>query len=291
MGQTTPNMGIYIPAAGETNYDASFAAGMINVDQHNHSGGPNEGVPIATSGIADGSITYAKLNANVVDTTSGLGTHTGALANQITTVGLLNALAQLVSPVGLLGVNGSVVTPLTITGVANQTAVTNGNGVGGNPTVGLAAIVTSTTQPAFSAYANAPLTAVTGDGTNYIVNYNTVAYDQNSNFSANTIFTAPVNGIYYFTYSMVLTGLTSSHVAGQSYLVCSSGEIQYGVRLNPWATSDGGNIAFEGNGLFKMTAGQTMSVNVQISSGAKVVAVYGGALSTAPSSFQGFLLG
>jgi NOL1/NOP2/fmu family ribosome biogenesis protein len=31
MGQVTPNMGIYIPAAGETNYDASFAAGMINV--------------------------------------------------------------------------------------------------------------------------------------------------------------------------------------------------------------------------------------------------------------------
>jgi len=291
MGQTTPNMGIYIPAAGETNYDASFAAGMVNVDQHNHSGGPNEGVPIATSGIADGSITYPKLNANVVDTTSGLGVHTGGLANQITTTGLLLAIAQLVTPVGLLAANGSTIAPVTITPVANQTSVTNGNGVGGNPTIGLAAIVTSTTQPAFSAYANAPIAAVTGDGTNYIANYNTVAYDQNSNFSAGTTFTAPVNGIYYFTYSMVLTGLTSSHVSGQSYLVCSSGEIQYGVRLNPWATSDGGNIAFEGNGLFQMTAGQTMRVNVQISGGAKVVAMYGGVLSTAPSSFQGFLLG
>lgn len=54
MGQTTPNMGIYVPSAGETNYDQSFASGMVNVDQHDHTGGPNKGVPIGTGGIADG---------------------------------------------------------------------------------------------------------------------------------------------------------------------------------------------------------------------------------------------
>src|SRR5210317_1255233 len=196
MGQTTPNMGIYIPAAGETNYDASFASGMVNIDQHDHSGGPNKGVPIATSGIADGSITYSKLNANVVDTTSGLGTHTGGLANQITTTGLLNALATLATATGLLAKNGSTVAARTLTGVANQTAVTNGDGASGNPTVGLAAIVTTSTQPAFSAYQSTPIVDVTGDGTNYDLVFDTEQYDQNGDFVPGTgTFTAPVTGI------------------------------------------------------------------------------------------------
>lgn len=291
MGQVTPNMSIYIPAAGETNYDASFEAGMINIDQHDHSGGPNNGVPIATSGIADGSITYAKLNANVVDTTSGLGTHTGGLANQITTTGLLLSLAGLATN-GILSKSGTNVNTRTITGVANQTSVTNGDGVSGNPVVGLAPIVTSTTQPAFSAYLSTPTVDVTGDGTNYILLFDTEQFDQNGDFVPGTgTFTAPVDGIYYFTYTCVLTGLLNTHVSGQSYLVCSTGEIQYGVRINPWAMSDGGNLAFEGNGLFKLNAGDTMQVNIQVSSGTKVVDVYGGALSTAPTSFQGFLLG
>ena len=62
MGVVTPNISIYIPSAGETNYDAPFSAGMVNIDQHDHTGGPNKGVPIGTGGIADGSVTFAKLN-------------------------------------------------------------------------------------------------------------------------------------------------------------------------------------------------------------------------------------
>ena len=45
MGTITPNIGIFIPADGEQNYGSSFAAGMVNVDQHDHSGGPNKGPP------------------------------------------------------------------------------------------------------------------------------------------------------------------------------------------------------------------------------------------------------
>lgn len=138
MGTTTPNIGIYIPAAGETNYDASFAAGMVNVDQHDHSGGPNKGVPIATSGIADGSITAIKLNANVVDPGEGLAV-SGSNPNALQAAGLLNAIFKLVSTGMIAKTGATTAAARTITPVANQTTVSNGDGVAGNPVVGLAA--------------------------------------------------------------------------------------------------------------------------------------------------------
>jgi hypothetical protein len=143
MGQVTPNIGIYIPAAGETNYDSSFAAGMVNIDQHDHSGGPNKGVPIATSGLADGSVTYNKLNANVADTTTGIGTN-GAMPNQLQILGLLKNIYQLVTATGFLAKNGSVATARTIMGTAGQIDVANGDGSGGNPVISLDAAILPT---------------------------------------------------------------------------------------------------------------------------------------------------
>jgi len=113
----TPNIGIYVPVAGETNYQDSFMAGMVNIDQHDHSGGPTGGVPIASSGIADGSITYQKLNTNVADTTTGIGTHVGPFANQLYLMGNLASIYQLNIPTpvaGLLSINGNAASALTL---------------------------------------------------------------------------------------------------------------------------------------------------------------------------------
>lgn len=133
MGQTTPNMGIYIPSAGETNYEQSFAAGMMNIDQHDHSGGPNKGVPITNSGLADFSVTYDKLNANVVDSTTGIGTQGGAFQNRLQLLGYLaNLYALSLTPgVGFVVMNGGVSAVRTF---QNSSTVTwsNANGTG-NP--------------------------------------------------------------------------------------------------------------------------------------------------------------
>lgn len=80
----TPNMGIYIPTDGQTNYGASFAAGMANVDLHDHTGGPNNGVVLPTGAFADHSITGVKLNANV----AGTGLTYNAVTNQLDLGGL-----------------------------------------------------------------------------------------------------------------------------------------------------------------------------------------------------------
>ena len=112
MGQFTPYIGLYIPVAGETNYDDSFASGMINLDQHDHSGGPNKGVPITSSGLADFSVTYNKLAANVADITTGIGVNsTPGLQNQLQILGALRNIFTLgnTAAIGFLTMNGSAV--------------------------------------------------------------------------------------------------------------------------------------------------------------------------------------
>lgn len=66
MGTRTPNMSIYTPTSGEDLYGRSFAVGLLNIDAHNHSGAPDNGVQIGTSGIEDGAITPEKLSNQII---------------------------------------------------------------------------------------------------------------------------------------------------------------------------------------------------------------------------------
>ena len=141
MGNTTPNIGVYIPSAGETGYDASFASGMINVDQHDHSGAPNKGVPIASAALADNSVTFSKLDANVADTATGIGTETGVNAHKLTTLGVLKSIYQLGTD-GFLSEDGTAAHARTLTGTANQIAVTNPKGITGDPVFSLTSPLT-----------------------------------------------------------------------------------------------------------------------------------------------------
>ncbi len=85
MGQSTPNMAIYVPSVGETNFDAAFLTGMQNVDTHDHTTG--KGVPIPNGGIANGALTASKMNSSFYEegtfiptvggsTMAGAGTYT-----------------------------------------------------------------------------------------------------------------------------------------------------------------------------------------------------------------------
>jgi hypothetical protein len=130
MGTTTPNMSIYIPADGETNYGTSFSNGMLNVDAHDHSGAPDNGVPLSASGLAAGSVTRDKLNANVF----GIGVQPD-VNNAIEVAGVLKPIFQLGSNGLIARTSGSTAAARTITGTANQITVADGDGVSGNPTL------------------------------------------------------------------------------------------------------------------------------------------------------------
>lgn len=89
MGTTTPNIGLYIPADGETNYGTAFANGMLNLDTHDHSGPPHNGVPLSSAGLAAGSVTADKLNNDVITPGGGLAFD---INHAIETDGILNEL-------------------------------------------------------------------------------------------------------------------------------------------------------------------------------------------------------
>jgi len=131
MGQTTPNIGIYIVSAGETNYSESVAAGMVNIDQHDHSGGPNKGLPIATEGLGAFAVTFDKLNVNVVDPTTGIGTSL-VLPNQIVMLDPLKSIFQLAPASGFLTLDGTDAHARTFQNSSSVTW-TNADGVAGNP--------------------------------------------------------------------------------------------------------------------------------------------------------------
>jgi hypothetical protein len=116
---------------------------MVNIDQHDHSGGPTKGVPISSAGIADGSITFNKLNPNVADNATGIGTAGSLGANQLSILGLLKSIYQIATASGFISKNGTGAFARTITGTANKVTVTSGDGVAGNPTLTLPSTIYS----------------------------------------------------------------------------------------------------------------------------------------------------
>ncbi len=74
MGNLTPNMSIYQPNSGEEVYGTAFSAGLMRIDGHDHSGAPDNGVPIGTDGIQDGAITPAKLSQQILVQTTATTT-------------------------------------------------------------------------------------------------------------------------------------------------------------------------------------------------------------------------
>lgn len=149
IGQVTSNISIFIPADGETLYGQSFAAGMLNIDQHDHSGPPTKGVPLSSTGLADYSVTNMKLN-NTQPTSvvyNGGGIILDPTTNQLKADGLLLSLYQ-VATIGLLvqtGTGGSEgATSRAITGTPNQIGVANGNGASGNPAISILPAYTNT---------------------------------------------------------------------------------------------------------------------------------------------------
>lgn len=245
MGQTTPNIAIFIPAAGETNYDQAFAAGMVNIDQHDHSGGPNKGLPITAAGLAPFSVTFDKLNENVVDLTTGIKVSL-TNPNQLQLATILSSIFNIA-----FGTNGYL--------------VKTGTSVTATP------IINNVNQPAFNYSCTAATqNGVTGGaliGQYYTVKFATQQFQQGTAFDGTSTFTAPVTGVYIFNVQLHLDHLDTD-CSWNIDLVTTGPSFTYTlfwVDAGPLRTDiDSSNeIIMSGCQIIRLTAGQTVIVKTK----------------------------
>lgn len=148
-------------------------------------------------------------------------------------------------------------------------------------------------EPMFLAYPNAVIANVTGDGSSYVIIYNSTSFDIDSNFNTSTgLFTAPVDGTYLFMANVTMDNIStvnhttyymSLNAQGGSFLCQSGGSAEAG---------SGTRISRCLNCIVYLTAGQTCGVVINMGGSSKTVDV---ALSAIPgtvrNSFAGYRIG
>lgn len=146
-------------------------------------------------------------------------------------------------------------------------------------------------QPRFRAV-GAGGTNVTGDATAYIIGSSSAwgeSYDIGSNFNTNGTFTAPVTGTYYFYHNVLANGFTSSHTRGFTYYVVNATTQSSYMNLDCGNVADvSGNEGFQGADIFSLSAGDTVTLGIQVDNGTKVITINNGALTNV--LFTGYLL-
>lgn len=140
--------------------------------------------------------------------------------------------------------------------------------------------ITYPLQSAFLAYLGSQDNNVTGDGTTFTIGSATALteiYDQNSDFNTNGTFTAPVTGRYLFTLGFAITGLTSSHTRMLFYGLASNRQATI-TSINPFAAVTSNGFVIMSNAFYMdMDAADTLTANIIVYNGTKVVDVYGDA--------------
>lgn len=123
-------------------------------------------------------------------------------------------------------------------------------------------------QPAFLAILTSSILNQTGDGTNYVVVWDTEVFDQNADF-ASTTFTAPVSGKYRLEANVRLSGLLNTHTGG--YIFLQTSNRNYINVENPYAASSAGEVTWYTTMLADMDVGDTALLNIAVNNGTKVV--------------------
>ena len=156
--------------------------------------------------------------------------------------------------------------------------ISQGSALGSNDTFIMTAAGERTMplQSAFLAYANANLTNVTGDGTNYTVVFNTEVFDQNSDFDGTSTFTAPVTGRYHFIYNGEWDDIAAAHTNSYTQIVTSNRTYQAN-NFDPGNFASGGNLGYHQEVLADMDASDTAVFKTAVVGSTKVVDLVGAA--------------
>lgn len=235
--------------------DVDIATLKTRFDAHTHDGTANNGPQLTSSGLASNSVTTAKITDSNVTTAK--------IAD--------NAITSAKIAPSAVGSN--------LTG-------------GGGTSLGISQTFVLTNRPFFNAYNNTLRTNVTGNGIDYTVVYNAEIEDQNGDFNTSTgIFTAPVDGTYFFRYAVSLSDLrASTHLGVFLTLKTTVKDFKTHIQHNTALPLDELTIHdFQAVGL---SAGNTAYVVVTVSGGSQDVDVQKGDSSSSNqgTTFMGGLL-
>ena len=136
-------------------------------------------------------------------------------------------------------------------------------------------------QPFCDTYLNTGVNNVTGDGTDYLIIFDTVIVDRNSNYNTSTgTFTCPATGCYLFQTVVDFQNIGALYTSGTFYVHnATSGNVYYLWQVSPFACQDSTDhvLAIGGSSLQYCLAGDVISIHIVIAGSTKSINIYGGA--------------
>ena len=130
---------------------------------------------------------------------------------------------------------------------------------------------------------------VTGDGTSYTIDFDSIDYNYGSGASGHT-FTAPVKGIYIFNWFTNSTGAGVSNTSMSAALVTTSQSTYSQDYVATGTASPFTPFYTNGSSQVLMNIGDTATVILTVGGSGKNITVPGGVLTAATSQFSGYLL-
>jgi hypothetical protein len=148
---------------------------------------------------------------------------------------------------------------------------------------------TNTAQPCFFASLSTTVPNATGDGSPYTIIFDSVSFDQNSNYNAGTgIFTAPVAGKYHFEASVFFNNVNANMSSFQIDIAATSLTLRRSLGYAVAGASSSGtgeNVS----GIISMAASDTAYVFVAVGGSTKTAGILG-ASGVIDTWFSGHLI-